>query len=115
MIGLQIIHSIIAGRRWKQSTKLAMFVAVFLANLRYNANNFMKNRPETLYDAFNVTRHATFEDFQEAKNHYIQLLDIEEDNFNQTKSDLIAKLNATITEHVTKKLEADENYDNSTD
>ena len=93
MIGLQIVHGIIANRKWKQSTKLLMFVAVFFGNLRYNSNKFIEDRSETLYDAFNVTRHATFDEFKDAKDNYIELLDIEEKAFNQTKADLIDKLN----------------------
>jgi len=96
MIGLQIAHSIIANRPWKQSTKLICFCLVFLGNLRYNSNNFVKERPQTLYDALNVTRHATFDEYKDAKDRYLELLDTEERGFNQTKSDLIFKLETKL-------------------
>ena len=77
-----------------------MYVVIFLVNVRYNSIKFNEKRPETLYDAFNVTRHATFDEFKESKDRFISQLDIEEKAFNKTKSDLInvleTKLNNTL-------------------
>jgi hypothetical protein len=57
-----------------------------------------------LYDSLNVTRHATFDEYKDAKDKYLELLDIEEKAFNQTKSDLIDKLQTKLN----KTMESEE-------
>jgi hypothetical protein len=97
MIGLQIVHGIISGRKWKKNTKLIMFVLAWFANMKYSSNTFIRERPETLYDAFNVGRHATYEEFTEAKDRLLADLALEIKAFNKTRDDAmeVLRLNST--------------------
>ena len=97
MIGLQIIHGIIAGRKWKKNTKMIMFIMCWFANMKYSSNTFIKERPETLYDAFDLGRHATQEEFELARDRLLEDMAQEIREFNKTRDDAmeVLRLNST--------------------
>lgn len=78
-----MIQSGISNRKnfseWK---KLVLYILMFIGQFYYSNQEFINERPLTLYDHFNITRTASFEEIKVGKNLYSQALsDIKNDTF----------------------------------
>lgn len=60
-------------------SKLTIYIMIFAGQLYMNTQNFVQNRPQTLYDIFQVERLSKFEDFKQAKDLYLERLKDKED------------------------------------
>ena len=63
---------------------------VFTANWWYTSNGYITNRPHTLYDHFNVSRLANFEELKAAKDDYLfNLRNLHDVNYTGNKDALV--------------------------
>ena len=96
LIGLQMVHSFINARKITPPAKLILYFFVFTANWWYTSNGYITNRPHTLYDHFNVSRLANFEELKAAKDDYLfNLRNLHDVNYTGNKDALV---NYTMTE-----------------
>lgn len=75
--------------------KLLLFIGLWFGNMHYNTKTFIENRQLTLYDHFNVSRTASFDEIKQAKNLYLlRLADLNDPDFDGEKLSL---MNYTMT------------------
>ena len=77
------------------SIKIFLNVILFTCYAVYNVNDFVKDRPQTLYDIFNISRLANFEEIKDAKNLYLENLKNKDDE--DFEGDRLALMNYTLT------------------
>jgi hypothetical protein len=95
MIIMNMIQNFIVGKKIKERTKIFFILLIFLVNFYMMKEEFIAERPKTLYDHFNVSRLASFEEIKNAKNFYLSQLDkLEDEEYEGSKLDL---LNYTMT------------------
>jgi hypothetical protein len=69
-------------RPWTIRKKIIAYTVIFVANYYYTSCRFIHHRWETLYDELNVPRHGTYDQFVEARDLYIEKLDVEIEQWN---------------------------------
>jgi hypothetical protein len=95
MILLNMLQSWVAGKKISKFSKLLIFIGLFIGNIYYNTQTFLENRQPTLYDHFNVSRLATFEQLKQAKDLYLlRLSDLSNPDFD---GDRLSLANYTMT------------------
>jgi hypothetical protein len=83
------IQSWIANRKITMLTKVILYLLIFAGNMYYGVNNWKNDRPQTLYDIYNVSRLATFEELKVAKDFYLEKLKEKEDPENENVLELV--------------------------
>ena len=85
-----MIQAGIANRKGLAEWKKLFWYCVLFLGLFYQSNKeFIEKRPLTLYDQFNITRSATFEDIKSGKRIYIEALNnIDNETFEGNKTAL---------------------------
>ena len=88
MVVIQMIQAAIANRKgiseWK---KLILYIILFIGLFYKSNQEFVEKRPLTLYDHFNITRAATFEEIKAGKQIYLEALNnIANDTFKGNKT-----------------------------
>jgi DnaJ-class molecular chaperone len=71
MLMMNMAQNWVANKKIKKATKLLIFITFFIGNLSYNSKTFMETRSPTLYDIFDISRTASFEEIKKAKDLYL--------------------------------------------
>lgn len=95
MILLNSVQAWFCNRPVKMIYKVMFVLMIFSGNLYHASSEWIDGRSPTLYDVFNITRTAGFEEIKDAKNYYLEKLKQKEDpDYDGDKFDL---LNYTMT------------------
>lgn len=96
MIFINMFQDWISKRKISLKAKFILFVLVYFGNMSYNTTKFIDQRPHTLYDHFEISRLANFDEIKTAKNLYLQRMqDLNNPDYEGDKSILV---NYTMTE-----------------
>jgi len=69
--------------------KMVLFMIIFAGNMYYQIGVWKDERPKTLYDLFDISRMASFEEIKAAKDDYLEKLKMKDDPENEESLDLI--------------------------
>ena len=64
MIVINGLQDWVSKRKWSFKFKMFVYIMVFIGNLTYNTRQFIEKRSDTLYDLFEISRLADFEEIK---------------------------------------------------
>ena len=96
MIFYQMVQNWIGKLKIKMPLKVAIYIGIFLYVLNGNMQEFINNRPKTLFDHLNIERNATFDEIKSAKDFYLNVIREKDDPL--FEGDLSSFENYTMTE-----------------